>query len=627
MKKLAICLLMVSAMAGAETIQSPDGRLSVNLDVQDSQLRYSVKYDGADVIAPSALGIVADFGDLSTGMAVCGVERTSVDETYRVPTLKKSGDIAVKANRMTVSLTNSTGRLDVEFHVSDNDVAFRYLLPRQRSRCCVRVMKECTEWTFPEGTSAFMCPQSKAMVAWKRTKPSYEEEYIVDVDIEKAKSRYGKGWTFPALFREGARWVLLGETGTDSGYCACRLDEFCGRTTRIAFPMPEENNGNGTVEPAFALPGATPWRTITVADNLAPIVETTIPWDLVKPKYPAGNYKYGRSTWSWILWMEESMNWDDQIAYIDFAAAMGYEFILVDALWDTAKSIGRDRMPELVRYAASKGVGVWLWYSSSGWWNDIDFQGPVNVMCNPIARKRDMKWMRDMGVKGVKVDFWGGDKQETMRLYEQVLSDADDYGLMVVFHGCTIPRGWERMYPNYAGSEAVLASENRYFDKHFCDVAGLNATLHPFIRNSLGLMEYGGTFLNHHMSRDNASRHPRGTTVDFELATAVIFHNPIQNFALAPNNLADAPAEAIAFMKEIPTTWDETRFISGYPGKYVALARRHADRWYVAAVAAEKTQLTLDLTPFGGSVENITLAPNDGFWKASSLASSRPGRR
>lgn len=615
MKMIAICMLMVSAMAGAETIQSPDGRLSVDLDVQDAQVRYSVKYDGADVIAPSALGIVADFGDLSRCMAICGVERTTVDETYRVPTLKKSGDIAVKANRMTVSLTNSTGRLDIEFHVSDNDVAFRYLLPRQNSRGCVRVMKECTEWAFPEGTSAFLCPQSKAMVAWKRTKPSYEEEYVVDVDIEKAKSGYGKGWTFPALFREGARWVLLGETGTDSGYCACRLDEFSGRSTRIAFPMPEENNGNGTVEPAFALPGATPWRTITVGDNLAPIVETTIPWDLVKPKYPAGNYRYGRSTWSWILWMDESMNWDDQIAYIDFAAAMGYEFILVDAMWDTAKSIGRERMPELVRYAASKGVGVWLWYSSSGWWNDIDLQGPVNVMSNPIARKRDMKWMRDMGVKGVKVDFWGGDKQETMRLYEQVLSDADDCGLMVIFHGCTIPRGWERMYPNYAGSEAVLASENRYFSKHFCDVAGLNATLHPFIRNTLGLMEYGGTFLNEHISRDNASRHARGTTVDFELATAIIFHNPIQNFALAPNNLTDAPAEAIAFMKGIPTTWDETRFIAGYPGRYAALARRHGDRWYVAAVAAESTELELDLTPFGGSVEKITLAPNDGFWK------------
>ena len=611
-KAIALSALMASGMSWAEVVTSPDGRLAVDVDVRDGRAYYSVRYDGETVLEPSSLGIVADYGDLAHGLAIAGVERSRVAEKYSVPTLKKRGEIAVDANRMVVALTNSAGRVDLEFHVSGNDVAFRYLLPKVGGRGCVRVMEENTGYAFPAGTSGFMCPQANAMIAWKRTKPSYEEEYVIDEPVETAKSRYGKGWTFPALFREGGTWVLLGETGTGANYCGCRLDEFKGRQTRIAFPMPGENNGNGTAEPAFALPGATPWRTITVGDSLAPIVETTIPWDVVKSRYPAGEYKYGRSTWSWILWMEESMNWDDQVAYIDFAAAMGYEFILVDAGWDTTKSIGRARMPELVKYAASKGVGVWLWYSSSGWWNDIDAQGPVNVMCDPIARKRDMRWMRDMGVKGIKVDFWGGDKQETFRLYEQVLSDADDNGLLVIFHGCTIPRGWERMYPNYAGSEAVLASENRYFDKHFCEAAGTNATLHPFIRNTLGLMEYGGTFLNKRMSRDNSSRHARGTTIGFELATAILFHNPVQNFALAPNNLADAPADAIEFMKAVPTTWDETRFIAGYPGKFVALARRHASKWFVAAAAAEKTVLELDLTPFGGSKEKITLEPNDG---------------
>ena len=306
------------------------------------------------------------------------------------------------------------------------------------------------------------------------------------------------------------------------------------------------------------------------------------------------------------------MNWDGQVKFIDFAAAMGWEGILVDAGWDKARDIGYKRMPELVRYAASKGVGVWLWYSSSGWWNDI-VQSPINVMSDPIARKRDMRWIRDMGVRGIKVDFWGGDKQETMRLYEQVLSDADDNGLMVIFHGCTIPRGWERMYPNYVGSEAVLASENRYFSKHFCDMAGVNAALHPFFRNALGAMEYGGTFLNERMSRDNKSRHTRGTTVGFELATAILFQNPVQNFALCPNNLEDAPKDAIDFMKNVPTTWDETRFLAGYPGKYCALARRNGRKWYIAAIAAEPIELSLDLGFCGLGTKKITLATNDGF--------------
>lgn len=143
---------------------------------------------------------------------------------------------------------------------------------------------------------------------------------------------------------------------------------------------------------------------------------------------------------------------------------MGYEYVLIDNWWDT--NIGRERMKDFIDYAHSKNVDVFLWYSSSGYWNDI-VQGPTNYMDNPIIRKKEMKWLHNIGVKGIKVDFFGGDKQETMRLYEAILSDADDNGLMVIFHGCTLPRGWERMYPNYVGSEAVLASENLIFQQHF----------------------------------------------------------------------------------------------------------------------------------------------------------------
>ena len=172
---------------------------------------------------------------------------------------------------------------------------------------------------------------------------------------------------------------------------------------------------------------------------------------------------------------------------------MGYRYVLVDNWWDT--QIGRDRLPELAGYARSKGVSLIMWYSSSGYWNDIE-QGPINCMDNPIRRKAEMRWLRSLGVKGIKVDFFGGDKQETMRLYEAILSDADDHGLMVIFHGCTLPRGWERMYPNYVGSEAVRASENMYFTQQACDDEAFNATLHPFIRNSVGCMEFGGCFMN-----------------------------------------------------------------------------------------------------------------------------------
>ena len=407
-------------------------------------------------------------------------------------------------------------------------------------------------------------------------------------------SQYGHGYTFPCLFKvDDDGWVLVSETGVSSRYCGSRLSDYQDGVYTIAFPMAEENNGNGTVAPAFALPGATPWRTLTIGETLQPIVETTIPWDVVDPLYQTKHdYKMGKGTWSWILWQDDSINYEDQVKYIDLAAAMGFQYVLIDNWWDL--NIGRDRMPQLIEYANSKGVDVFLWYSSSGYWNDI-VQGPINMMDNAIIRKREMDWLQSQGVKGIKVDFFGGDKQETMRLYEEILSDADDHGLMVIFHGCTLPRGWERMYPNFVGSEAVLASENMVFDQYHCDMEAFNATLHPFIRNAVACMEYGGSFLNKRLNRTNDGGTTRRTSDLFQLAASVLYQNPIQNFALAPNNLTDAPQYCLDFLQQVPTTWDETRFIDGYPGKYVVLARRSGDRWYVAGVNATDQDVKLDL--------------------------------
>ena len=546
------------------------------------------------------MGLETNMGSFVKGLKLERHEIHSIDTVYEQSRIKASR-IHYQANELTCHLTNAEGRqMAVTFRVSNNDVALRYSLPRQHGTGSVRIMSEATGFHFPEQTTTFLCPQSDAMIGWKRTKPSYEEEYKVDVPMSE-RSQYGHGYTFPCLFRVGDDgWVLVSETGVDSRYCASHLSDAENGLYRIAFPMPEENNGNGTVEPAFALPGNTPWRTITVGESLKPIVETTVPWDVVEPRYTTKqDYRMGRSTWSWILWQDDSSNFDDQVKYVDLAAALGYEYVLVDSWWDN--NMGYQKMEKLVEYARSKGIGIFLWYSSSGYWNDIE-QSPINKMDNAIIRKQEMSWMQKLGLKGIKVDFFGGDKQETMRLYEDILSDADDHGLMVIFHGCTLPRGWERMYPNYVGSEAVLASENLIFNQHFCDNEAFNACLHPFIRNTVGCMEFGGTFLNKRLNRGNDGGTTRRTTDVFQLATAVLFQNPIQNFALAPNNLTDAPQLCINFMKQIPTTWDEVRFIDGYPGKYVVLARRHGDTWYVAGINAtqEPLKLKVDLPMLSG---------------------------
>ena len=539
-KRLKLLLLLLAATLPLKAqdviVKGPDGNLQVAVTcIGGGKVVYSVSYKDKQMLENSPLGMETNVGDFAKGLKLTGHEVSEIDSRYSLNRIKTS-QVHYRANELNCFFDNAKGqKMQITFRVSNNDVAFRYTLFRQGDTGSVRVMNENTGFAFPEKTTTFLCPQSDAMIGWKRTKPSYEEGYKVDAPMNE-RSHYGHGYTFPCLFKVGEDgWVLISETGVDSRYCASRLSDADNGVYNVEFPMPEENNGNGTIEPAFALPGNTPWRTVTVGETLKPIVETTVPWDVVEPRYATEHdYKPGRGTWSWILWQDGSINYDDQMRYVDLAAAMGYEYVLVDNWWD--KYIGRERMKQLIKYARSKGVEVFLWYSSSGYWNDIE-QGPVNKMDNSIARKQEMRWMQSMGVKGIKVDFFGGDKQETMRLYEEILSDADDHGLMVIFHGCTLPRGWERMYPNYAGSEAVLASENLIFSQHACDNEAFNATLHPFIRNAVGCMEFGGVFLNKRLNRGNDGGTTRRTTDIFQLATAVLFQNPIQNFALAPNNL------------------------------------------------------------------------------------------
>ncbi len=593
---------MTMLAASGQSVTSPDGRLAVTVGVADGVPVYEVTYDGAAMLEKSPLGFVSNEGDFSRGMQLTNSKTGSVSKNYTQDKIKKSA-VSYKANTLTTTFANAEGgKMSVEWQVADNDIAFRYLIPAQGKNGDTRSMiveKETTGFRFPESTTVFMTPQSDPMIGWKRTKPSYEEYYITDAPLG-TPSQYGQGFTFPALMKVGDNgWVLLTETGVDGYYCASHLSDATNGVYTIAYPMAGENNGNGTPSPGIALPGKTPWRTVTVGKTLGPVVETTAPWNVVEPLYTTAEpARPGKGTWSWLLWQDGSINAADQRTFIDLAEAMGYQNVLIDNWWDN--NIGREGMKDLIGYARSKGVNVILWYSSSGHWNDIE-QSPVNHMDRPIVRKKEMAWLRDIGVKAIKVDFFGGDKQETMRLYEDILSDAADYGLDVIFHGCTLPRGWERMYPNYVGSEAVLASENLVFGQEFCDMEAFHATLHPFIRNAAAIMEYGGSVLNKHFSRNNTDGTVRRTGDGFQLATAVLFQNPVQNFALAPNNLTDAPADAIAFMKEVPTTWDDVKYLDGYPGRYAVIARRHGDTWYIAGVNAlnEPLKLTLDLSALG----------------------------
>ena len=620
-------ILLLSALcvqANNYTVTSPDGKLAVNVECKEGKAFYTVNYDGKQMLGASALGLVANYGDFSQNLTMGACKNSKKHLAYKMTRIKKE-KIEKDASEATIGFLNSKkDSMTLHLHVSNNDIAYKYemIRPKKDNPKSVIIYNEVSGFNFPSQTTTFLCPQITPMTGWERTKPSYEEEYTPDAQMN-VKSQFGVGYTFPCLFKVGNDgWVLVSETGVSSAYPGCRLSDYePGKGYTVAFPQKGENNGIGSEFAGIPLPGETPWRTITVGSSLAPIVETTIPYDVVEPLYEASQtYKPSRYTWSWLIWQDNSINYDDQVKMVDVAAAQGYEAILVDNWWD--KQIGRKRIEELSKYAKSKKVSLMLWYNSNGFENDAP-QTPRQIMNNSIARKKEMAWMKKIGVVGIKVDFFGGDKQETMKLYEDILSDANDYGLEVIFHGCTMPRGWERMYPNYVSSEAALASENVYFTDYHAKKEAFEMTMHPFSRNAVASFDWGGVMMNKYLSKDNKSRHQRYTSDVFEMATAITNQSSVNCICLYPNNLQDVPQWELDWLKNVPTAWEDTKFIAGYPTKYAVVARKSsvengsgaaltAGRWFVGGLNAtdKPLALTLDLPMFAGkTVTYITDQP------------------
>lgn len=601
-KRMLLCLFM-SAFAGTEAfsqkndvlVKSPDNQLSVHVQLREGKAYYTVSYAGRSIIEPSQLGLLSDLGDFSQQLQWAGNQKKLLQETYTLDRGKVS-KVDYKANELLCAFIN-TGKdtLEVLFRVSNRDVAFSYRIPQNgKGAVACTVEKEVTGFDFPAKTTTFITQQALPMSGWERTKPSYEEPYSIEEAVG-VPSQNKVGYTFPALFHVGGQaWALISESGVADNYAGTRLSE--GTTEglyTIQFPQAGENNGQGPASATASLPFQTSWKTITVGNELKPIVESTVATDVVKPIVQAEKiFSPGRAAWSWIVWQDSSANYNDQVTYINMAAQLKAEYVLVDAFWDT--QIGKEKMEELAHYASSKGVGLILWYNSNGNWNDAPLT-PKNHMNEREVRRKEMAWLQKIGVKGLKVDFFGGDKQATMKLYHDILVDAAEFGLVINFHGATLPRGWERMYPNYVTSEAVLASENLVFQQTFCDNYPQTATIYPFTRNAVAPMDFGPVFLNKRLNRNPQKGNFRRTTDAFEMATAVLFFSPVQHWGLTPDNLDGTPEYLLDFIRKVPTTWDETRLIDGYPGKYCVIARRKGTKWYVAAVNGEPQEKTITI--------------------------------
>ncbi|MBQ5963964.1 glycoside hydrolase family 97 protein [Massilia sp. ZL223] len=624
---LLAVLSLCAAQAHATPLTSPDRHISVDVSVSNNgNLTYTVSRDGKPVILPSALGLQLQGADLSSKLRLSASSPVKlVRDSYELATAKK-GRITYSANEQTHTVRNAAGQaMDLSFRVSNDGVAFRYVVRAPK----LQFISESTSFAFDPATRAWLQPMSVAQTGWMNTNPSYEEHYQREIPVG-TPSKLGAGWAFPALFRTGDTWVALTEANMDGSFHASRLaSDSPGGVYRLAPPAAPEVFTNGALLAEGKGELATPWRIITLG-SLKTLVESTLGTDLAAPAvaFDKARIQPGHASWSWALLKDDATVFDVQKRFVDYAADMKWDYTLVDADWD--RKIGFEKLRELVQYAEGKGVGILVWYNSSGAWNKTEY-GPKGALLAPAQRRKEFERLREIGVKGVKVDFFAGDGKSMIAYYVDILNDAAKAGLLVNFHGATLPRGWSRTYPNLMTVEAIRGLEFTTFEQVDQDAVPAHAAMLPFARNLFDPMDFTP------MVFGDIPNIKRATRNGFELAESVLFLSGIQHFAERPEGMATVPSYVKALLQDLPRSWDDVRFIDGYPGRYAIIARRSGDSWYVAGINADGVERSVDLdlsfldgrsgtlatdgdtersftqAPIGGGTAKISIKPHGGF--------------
>jgi len=599
---LCCALSLFAIHAAADVIvmpdlTSPDGSIGLTFGVgNDGVPHYWVSRGNSPILVESRLGLIRDDADFSKGLTLIAQSKVEkVRDHYEILTTKRRVN-DYRANKKVYHLqTTDRHPMDIIFQVSNDGVAYRYYFP-DTNAAFPHITAEVSSFHFGTNTHAWLQPMQVSKTGFGKSNPAYEEYYQKDIPVG-TPSTLGAGWVFPALFHTRDTWVLLSEGSLPRNYCASHLaSESPDGEYSIALADPRETVFNGPALPQSTLPWLTPWRIIAIG-SLKTIAESTLGIDLAdKPAYPmSANVKPGKASWSWPLLGDGSANYDTQKRFIDYAADLGWSYCLIDALWD--KQIGYDKIKELVDYARTKNVKILLWYNSAGDWNTTP-QTPRGRMLTHESRIAEFDKLKALGVAGLKIDFFGGDGQSVIDYYIDILTDAAPYGFAMNFHGATLPRGWERTYPNLMTMEAIKGEEFITFEQKNTDEEPTHATMLPFTRNVFDPMDFTPMVLD----RIN-KRVTRRTTSAFELALPVIFTSGITHYAEIPEGMAKAPAYVKDFIKSIPSVWDDTKFIDGWPGKFVVLARKGNGKWYIAGINGETTEkkLTLDLSELRGA--------------------------
>ena len=557
--------MMLALTACNKGLKSPSGSLALGVEGQT----ISVTYKGADVFPEIHLGLIAENADYDQDLALKSVSKVSrISEDYQMLTGKRS-HCTNQANERTLTYANPKGEeLKVIVRLYNDGLAFRYVVPAG-----TKVTEDRTSYLVKDGVKRW----------FSSLHTDYENNFPLATDGKPTPSRRpgGRGstqWAYPALLEpsEGV-FALISEADVRHGDSASSLDNGAA----------EEYYNVKLTGPSAFCDGLSPWRMVMIG-SLADITESTLVTDLSTPSQIADMSWIKPGVSSWVYWSNNhgSKFFDLDVEFIDLAADMGWPYCLIDWEWPDMED---GSIEELVDYAKEKGIKINLWYNSGTSWIGPGAPQPQDRLNTAENREKEFAWLESIGVTGVKVDFFLPDDAKMVDYYLDILEDAAKHHLLVDFHGCTIPRGWQRTWPNMMSMEAVYGAEMYNNGPIMTTRApSHNATL-PFTRNVVGPMDYTpATFTD--------SQFPHITTNAHELALPVLFESGLQHMADRPSGFYDLPAEVREVLGGMPSFWDDTVLLDGYPGQKAVIARRSGSKWYIAGINGLEEPATLDFS-------------------------------
>lgn len=572
---IASAAFVLAGCSANTDLVSPNGKIAVSVS-EDGH--FTVCESGVVILDNASLGYKTAANDFSTGLKLAKAGKASrIDEEYDMLAGKRL-HCTNSAVERTYTFKNEAGAsMQVEFRAYNDGAAFRYILSGDDM-----VMSEETLYPVADGTKRWMSTYSP---------DSYERMFPLATDGKaqkgspypwvKAQTQYG----YPALVEPvDGHFMLITESDIRRGHPGSLLDNSDNENAYKVLL--------GSDSLAFKGNWESPWRTI-IAGSLADIVESTLVTDLAEPS------KLDDTSWikpgiaSWIYWAYNHGSQDLQLVkeYIDLAAEMKWPYSLIDAEWDLMGNGGD--VYDALAYAREKGVKPMLWYNCSiGWINGAPT--PKFRLNEREDRLKEYQMLKDNGVTGIKIDFFPDDKASTMDYYLDLLEDAVPYHLTLTFHGATVPRGWQRTYPNLMTVEAVYGAEWYNNNSFLTTRAAVHNTTIPFTRNVVGPMDYTpGTFTD--------SQNPHITSDGHELALMVAFESAMQHMPDRPSAYAELPDAVRTELMTLPTVWDDTKLLAGYPGQDVVIARRSGDAWYIAGLNGrdEAADLSFSLERLG----------------------------